>query len=223
MPPANRSGNRVERDQVLKRRTPSLGYYFIVTDTKETEHNYMLGLRDSIPKEFQGKLVIKVKKTKTCNLVEEALNLASINPQYGEIWIVFDRDQVPDFDEIILEALKSGINVGWTNPCIEEWFHAYFGSMPVCNDSVVCCETFSRAFNQRSNQDYQKNDKLIYQKLNQFGNESLAIRIASQKMKEHEINEKNKPSEKAPGTTVHLLIREIKSKIYEQEKNHENR
>ncbi len=44
MPPANRIGNRKSREQVLKRRTPSLGYYIIVTDTKETEQSYMHGL-----------------------------------------------------------------------------------------------------------------------------------------------------------------------------------
>ena len=35
---------------MVKRRVPELGYYFIVTDTEETEQNYMYGLRDSIPK-----------------------------------------------------------------------------------------------------------------------------------------------------------------------------
>ena len=119
-----RNGNRKVRGQLFKRRIPELGYYFIVTDTKETEQNYMFGLRNSISPELQGKLVIKVVKTKTKNLVEEALNLASLNPQYGEIWIIFDRDQVPDFDEIISEAISKGINIGWTNPCIVEWFSA---------------------------------------------------------------------------------------------------
>ena len=83
MPRYERNGSRKPRE-LTNRRTPQLGYYFIVTDTKETEQNYMYGLRDSIPKELQGKLVIKVIKTKTKNLVEEALNLASLNPQFGE-------------------------------------------------------------------------------------------------------------------------------------------
>lgn len=125
----DRSGKRKTREQLSKRR-PELGYYFIVTDTKETEQNYMLGLRDSIPKELQGKLVIKVCKAKTVDLVNEALNMASLQPQYGEPWIVFDRDQVKDFDKIIATALEKGINVGWSNPCIEIWFSTYFGSMP---------------------------------------------------------------------------------------------
>ena len=56
-----RNGQRKSRAQLSRHRSPELGYYIIVTDTKETEQNYMYGLRDSIPKELQGRLVIKVK------------------------------------------------------------------------------------------------------------------------------------------------------------------
>lgn len=103
----DRSGKRKTREQFSKRRIPELGYYFIVTDTKETEQNYMLGLRDSIPKELQGKIVIKVCEAKTVELVSEAINMASLQPQYGEPWIVFDRDQVKDFDRINCIRLRS--------------------------------------------------------------------------------------------------------------------
>lgn len=213
-----RNGSRKIRGQLFKQRIPKLGYYFIVTDTKETEQNYMFGLRNSIPPELQGKLVIKVVKTKTKNLVEEALNLASLNPQYGEIWIIFDRDQVQNFDEIISEAIMKGINVGWTNPCIEEWFSAYFGAMPTYANSVSCCNGFEQIFERNAHQKYVKSDLAIYEKLNRFGNEEKAIRIATQKMHDHRIQGKYKPSEQIPGTTVHLLVDEIKSKINQKEK-----
>ena len=49
---ADRNGNRKSRDS-FKKRVPDLGYYFVVTDTNETEGNYMYGLRDSLPKEYQ--------------------------------------------------------------------------------------------------------------------------------------------------------------------------
>lgn len=213
-----RNGSRKIRRQLFKQRIPKLGYYFIVTDTKETEQNYMFGLRNSIPPELQGKLVIKVVKTKTKNLVKEALNLASLNPQYGEIWIIFDRDQVQNFDEIISEAITKGINVGWTNPCIEEWFSAYFGAMPIYANSVSCCNGFEQIFERNAHQKYVKSDLAIYEKLNRFGNEEKAIRIATQKMHDHRIQGKYKPSEQIPGTTVHLLVDEIKSKINQKEK-----
>ena len=213
MPRVERNGKRKTRDQMAKRRVPELGYYFIVTDTKETEQNYMLGLRDSIPKELQGKLVIKIVKTATKDLVDEALNLASLYPQFGEIWIVFDRDQVKNFDEIIRQARDRGISVGWTNPCIEAWFSAYFGEMPNYQDSVSCCSGFSTTYERATRQRYAKSDPQIYEKLNRFGNEQKAVALAERKFYEHRANCKDTPSEMCPCTTVHLLVREIKSKI----------
>lgn len=65
-----RTGKRKTRGQLSKSRIPELGYY--PTDTEKTEHNYLVGLRDSMPKELQRKLLIKVCKAKTTKLVNEA-------------------------------------------------------------------------------------------------------------------------------------------------------
>ena len=59
---ADRTGKRIPRS-AFKNRIPDLGRYFIYTDADETEEKYMYGLRDSLPKEFQGRIVIKVSKT----------------------------------------------------------------------------------------------------------------------------------------------------------------
>ena len=210
---AERNGKRKTREQLSKRRIPELGYYFIVTDTKETEQNYMIGLRDSIPKELQGKLVIKVCKAKTVELVNEALNMASLQPQYGEPWIVFDRDQVKGFDQIISLAKEKGINVGWSNPCIEIWFSAYFGAMPTYQDSVSCCSGFGENYLKITGQNYQKSDVAIYSKLCRFGDEKQAFIIAEQKLQENQRNGRTTPSQMCPATTVSSLVEEIKNKI----------
>jgi hypothetical protein len=208
-----RSGRRKTREQFAKRRIPELGYYFIITDANETEQNYMLNLRDSIPKELQGKLVIKVFKAKTIELIDEALSLASLQPQYGEPWIIFDRDQVKDFNQIIAIAEKKGINVGWSNPCFEIWLGAYFGVMPVYSDSISCCNGFEEIYLHTTGQNYKKSDKDIYSKLYRFGDERKAIDLAKQKFLEHLRNGKTKPSDMNPTTTVHVLVEEIKNKI----------
>lgn len=210
---ADRTGKRKPREQLLKRRIPQLGYYFIVTDTKETEQNYMFGLRNSIPKELQSKIVIKVCKAKTIELVSKAINMASLQPQYSEPWIVFDRDQLNRFDQIISLAKEKGINVGWSNPCIEIWFNAHFGEMPTYQNSVECCNGFKNKYLQVTKQKYKKSDKAIYSKLCRYGNEKEAIEIAARKHHEHERNCKTKPSEMCPCTTLHALIKEIKIKI----------
>lgn len=208
-----RNGKRKTRGQFSKRRVPELGYYFIVTDAKVTEQNYMLGLRDSIPKELQGKLVIKVSKVKTAELIDEALNLTSLHPQYTEPWIVFDRDQVKGFDEIIALASGRGINVGWSNPCIEIWFSAYFGKMPSYLDSVACCHGFEETYAHVVGQEYKKTDKDIYFKLCCFGNERKALALAKQKFDGHSMGHKTKPSDMCPATTLYILVEEIKNKI----------
>ncbi len=208
----DRNGKRKPREQ-LSKRIPKLGYYFIVTDTKETEQNYMYGLRDSIPPSIQEKLFIKVVKSKTVDLVDKAISLASLNPQYSEVWIVFDRDQVKNFDKIISKAEEKGIKVGWSNPCIEIWFHAYFGSMPTFQTSMQCCQGFEKCFEKKVEQKYMKSDKDVYNKLCKFGDEKKAIKLAEQKLDQQIKNGVELPSKMCPCTTVHMLIDEIKKKI----------
>ena len=72
--------------------------------------------------------------------------------EYRIPWIVFDRDQVQGFDEIIAKAEREGIQVGWTNPCFEIWMYAYFGSMPVIQNSWTCCSEFGRMYENKTGQ-----------------------------------------------------------------------
>lgn len=209
----NRSGKRLPREQLSKKRIPELGYYIIVTDSKETEQNYIHGLRDSIPEELQGKLAIKVARAKTVDLVSEAENFASQHRQYAQPWIVFDRDQVSGFDQIISLAEARGIKVGWSNPCIEIWFSAYFGEMPVYQNSTGCCRGFGQKYLEKTRQEYKKSDTIIYSKLCHFGNEKQAIKIAEQKHAERTLNCNDIPSRMCPCTTLHTLVKEIKEKI----------
>lgn len=142
----SRDGSSRRSRNTLHRREPDLGYYLIVTDTEHTEENYFLGLRDLLPKELHGRIVIKTEQSKLDKIVERAKTLASFNPQYAETWVVFDRDRVVNFDQIVSQAEKEEINAGWSNPCLEIWFDAYFGKMHNYNDSVSCCNGFAATF-----------------------------------------------------------------------------
>ena len=46
-------------------------------------------------------------------MIDKCLKLTAYEVQYRMPWIVFDRDQVKDFDGIIREAKEKGIGVGW--------------------------------------------------------------------------------------------------------------
>ena len=207
-----RRGNRKSRES-FRKRVPDLGYYFIVTDTKETEENYMYGLRDSLPQSLQGRIVIKVSKAKTDELVTACKEQAAMEPQYGEPWVVFDRDRVVGFDRTIESARRQGVNVGWSNPCIEIWFDAHFGKMHSYQDSVICCREFANTFEKKTGQEYRKSSGQIYMMLNRYGDEEEAIKIAEARLRQFLKNGTIKPSEMYPCTTVYELVKEIKEKV----------
>lgn len=205
----SRGGKRKDRNLRVGSRTPELGYYLIVTDTRKTEKNYFEGLRDSIPTDMKDRLVIKVEKAKTVELVKRALELANMEPQYRIPWIVFDRDQNKDFDSIVQEAEKSDVGAAWSNPCFEIWMYAYFGMMPVIQESYICCDRFADKFEKTTKQKYFKKDEDIYRKLVKYGDEKKAIQIAELSYKKILEEGRKKPSEMFPACTVQRLVREI--------------
>ena len=214
-----RTGNRKTREQRKKFRVPELGYYLIVTDTEATERCYFNGLHDSLSAEIQDKLVIRVVETKTRDMIDKCIELTAYEAQYRMPWIVFDRDQVKDFDAIIREAKEKGIGVGWSNPCFEIWMHAYFGSMPALHESWTCCSEFGKVYEHRTGQKYSKADSGMYSRICKNGDEEKAIRIAQQKLEQCIRDGKVKPSEMWPCTTVHELVGEIQIKIVKESEN----
>ena len=209
----DRTGNRKPREQKKQFRVPELGYYLIVTDTEGTERCFFNGLHQALPEEVRNKLVIKVVETKTRAMIDKCLELTAYEAQYRIPWIVFDRDQVQGFDDIIAEAKRKDIEVGWSNPCFEIWMYAYFGTMPAIQDSWTCCSEFGRVYENKTGQKYSKADEKMYGKLCMVGDEEKAIQIAQQKMEQCEREGKTKPSEMCPCTTVHKLVGEINQKV----------
>lgn len=209
----DRRGNRIKRDQRQIRRVPEMGYYLVVTDTEATERCYFNGLHDSLPEEVKKKLVIKVVETKTQNMIQKCMEMTAYEAQYRIPWIVFDRDQVVDFDQIIKDAEKVGINVGWSNPCFEIWMYAYFGKMPVIPESWNCCSQFGNLYEAKTGHVYSKSDEELYKRLCDCGDESKAFEIAKQKYAQCIREGKDIPSEMCPATTVHELVREIRQKV----------
>ena len=209
----DRTGNRKTRDQRKQFKTPELGYYLIVTDTEATERCFFTGLHQAMPEDVRNKLVIKVIETKTRTMIDKCMELMAYDAQYRIPWIVFDRDQVQGFDDIIAEAVNKGIQVGWSNPCFEIWMYAYFGSMPTIQDFWTCCSDFGRVYENKTGQKYSKADEQMYGKLSKAGDEEKAIQIAQYKLEQCIREGKTKPSEMCPCTTVHELVGEINGKV----------
>lgn len=207
-----RRGNSVRPSRNARTtREPDLGYYIIVTDTEATEKLYFEGIRNSLPDELQSRLVIQVCRTGTDNLINKCLDESSKIPQYSVPCIVFDRDQVQNFDAIIDKANDKNIKVGWSNPCIEIWFEAYLCSMSTYQSSVTCCREFAKKFFRSTGKKYIKSNPQNYRLLCEYGNEDNAIERAEHKMQEYR-RQRKKPSECMSASTVYELVREIKAK-----------
>lgn len=146
-------------------------------------------------------------------MIDKCLEMAAYDAQYRMPWIVFDRDQVKDFDEIIKEAEASGINVGWSNPCFEIWMYCYYGAMPAIMESWVCCDEFEKVFQRKTGQKYSKSDAGLYEKIFRTGDEEKALRIAGEKYEQCIREGKEIPSGMCPCTTVYQLVEEIKKKV----------
>ena len=208
----DRTGNRKSREQRKQFKVPELGYYLIVTDTEATERCYFTGLHQALPEDVRNKLVIKVVETKTRTMIDKCLELTAYDAQYRIPWIVFDRDEVVRFDEMIESARKLGIEVGWSNPCFEIWFHAYFGSVPMFQDSQSCWKSFAKKIEKVTGQKYDKNDKDIFKKLAECGDIKVAIATADRQLQKCEQNGE-KPSQSNSATTVYKLVSEIVKKV----------
>lgn len=208
-----RTGKIKSRD--IGFRKPDLGYYYIVTDAVETEPNYFNGIKNNLPDRVKGRLVIKIKSSKTYDMVDTILNDISKSPIVYDPWIIFDKDQVKEFDKIVSKARKHRINIGWSNPCIEILFLTYFGKSPSIENQKDCIKEFEKVYLSKLGKKYEKNNKNIYNDLIKKGDEKTAISICKKKHEEY-IKEGIELASKMVGTSlVYKLLEEIGGKIEE--------
>lgn len=210
--------NRLEKNRNQRpKQFLRLGGYMIITDTAETEVNYFKGFRSTLPNHLEKDIQFKIfsgKDLKT--IIDFASSERNKDARFRNVWIIFDRDEVLNFDNLIDEINQADMNVGWSNPCFEIWMSAYFGKMKNDISSVKCCSEFERLYIKHSNKkDYVKSDRDIYKVLYQCGDEKKAIEIAKEKFKTQNsvCGEFSKPSEMIGCSTVYQLIEEIKQKI----------
>lgn len=204
-----RDGKRKRRGE-KPFREPRLGYYCIFTNTEQTEKNYFNGLRDSLPEEIRKFLTIKVFSIETKSLVAKSIEELANNPQYCKPWIVLDKDQEVNFNDIIKDAHDNNISVAWSNPCFEIFLHGYFENPAMINSSIQCCKNFKTIFENKCGIEYKKSMPDLYNKLNKHGDEKSAIERAKKHHKLHE-NTPN-PSDMVGVSLVYQLVEEINNK-----------
>lgn len=100
----------------------------VLTEGKVTEPGYLRMLeRNGI----NVKIEIDLKDTGVpLTLVQRAREYQRLNkkknPDFDEIWCIFDVDQHPNLKSAIQEALDSNINIAISNPCFELWLVLHY-------------------------------------------------------------------------------------------------
>jgi RloB-like protein len=203
---------RPSRNNTLGTRKLRLGYYFIVTDAKETEKNYLNGFKRSLPAEAKDNIEIHVESADTETMLNTCLEKTSLQSQNRIPWLVFDRDRVTDFDDIIKNAEKHGVRVAWSNPCIEVWLGAYFGKVISKTESVQCVSEFGHIYKSKIGHEYKKSDSRIYEKISRAGNEEVAINLVASRHISAQVDCRA-ASDMCPCSTMYQLIKEIRDKV----------
>lgn len=184
----------------------------ILTDTKETEKNYFNGLTASLSVDTQEKIEVKVlTEVKFEDIIIKAKE-EQAKGAYSEIWLVFDKDAIKDdlFNNTINSARSNEMKVGWSNPCIEVWFLAYIGKFRGFQDSVTCVAAFGSFYHSKSEKEYSKSDKKIYDFISEHGDEENAIKIARKMLSDHQ-EMCDPPAKSNPGSTLFELVEIIRS------------
>jgi len=178
-------GKKQSQDSRNDRKTRKIRQsgYLVVTDTEKTERLYFEGLKTSVEQDRADNLLLKIYSKKDTNkMIDFALSERNKEPRFREIWLVFDKDEIPNFNELIDTAKANDINVGWSNPCFEVWMSGYFASPIMEISSKKCCEKFETLFTKKTGlKEYNKSEKDIYHLLNKYGNERKAVKSAKQR------------------------------------------
>lgn len=202
-------------------KTPRANSFLIVTEGERTEPYYFRGLQKLIQERLGGTVDVvevplidihgagcatKMLIEKTDEIVRKAKVF------YQNIWVVFDKDSFEDFDDAIKEGQSKGYKIAWSNQSFEYWLFLHFEYSDAALDRVDWNKKLSELFRKYGLGDceYLKNYENIYALVDTFDGINTAIKHAKRRMAE--FNEQLvKPSEFDPGTTVYLLVEELRS------------
>ena len=161
-----------------------LAYFLIVCEGEKTEPNYFR----SFPRQV-GKIVYDIEfgggGISTIKVVEKAIELRNISQQkYDRVWAVFDRDSFKSnaFNSAILKAEASDIRCAWSNEAFELWYLLHFHNRVTAMNREEYKNAIEDAINEKlrlkKTFKYKKNSTEMYNMLNKFGRQDLAIQWA---------------------------------------------
>lgn len=191
----------LQRKGVTKNERPLIG---IFCEGKETEPNYFNPLCKEVGltavRGVPNKIYTEGTGRNTVSLVRYA---EKFKDEYDEVWVVFDQDGRPQFDEAIALAKKEGINVAYSNECFELWFILHKEYYTAGNGRDNYFEKMSKILGKS----YEKAQDGMYDLFKD--DTATAISNAKKLLAEHAKANITTPSKMKPSTTVHLLVERL--------------
>ena len=128
------------------RRSRQLNLKILILCEGETERNYLLEIKNKLPREKQRGIKIDVerfKKNDPLNLVNEAIRRKQKaryeSAPHDYIWVVFDNDNLPNRNKAFDKAGSNSIKIAYSSFNIEFWFliHFQYSTRSFTNGDVV--------------------------------------------------------------------------------------
>ena len=213
-PPKHNEKNKWPNKRSGKKKRVYLDYNLIVSEGTKTEPYYFNALKARINSKESNRVQVDIKGTglNTIGLLEYAKKLVANNANgYRHVWLVYDKDDFPEdhFNQMV-EACKT-INKDseteyhaiWSNQCMELWFLLHYSFFQSDLHRSEYYPKLSAVFEKSG--EYKKNREDIF--------DLLYPKLGDAIMNAERLEEENRgrtPSESAPGTMMHIMMKKFK-------------
>ena len=197
-----------------RQRNQFLDYNLIVTEGTKTEPYYFKALKARISAKESNRIQLDIKggAGNTTGLLEYAKKLVKRSANgYSHVWLVYDKDDFPDdrFNEMevvckkLNEESETEYHAIWSNQCIELWFLLHYSFIQSDLHRSEYYPKLSAVFEKSG--EYKKNREDIF--------DLLYPKLGDAIMNAERLEEENRgrtPSESAPGTMMHIMMKKFK-------------
>lgn len=207
---------KIGKRKTREKRIPEPETYLIASEGTKTEVLYFQQIADELNQKYQGyedrltvpTLSIEGMGTSNFRLIEDVADYLRTSPRlYENIWLVFDKDDIPEnyFDNAIKQASSLGWQVAWANDSFELWFLLHFEFLQSGITREQYSEKLGFYMKQAGLSGYNKNDPQVGVLLKE--RRSAAIKNAQRL--EDNYDPTIPASKRNPCTTVHYLVKKL--------------
>ena len=211
----NNHSQRFPRERSIDTREIAIRFLIVSEDTKSST-DYFKALIKEVQAVCSGSEVVGIAKDSvvegcgmsTTRLLEEAKSIRSRRQiPFDRCWLVFDKDDFPDFNKAIREATDAGFDVAWSNESFELWYLLHFRYQNTAIPRDRCMTALETEIQKcKPSFKYDKGSSSMHSILAELGNQSQAIKNAERLENNYQDTDYSRHN---PCTYVYKLIKEI--------------